>query len=534
MMFGPLLRFNNIQSFKTWTGSVLVGLDESITSPTVRLKGVTYHGEKLMTALSGVTFWRFMVSVPMEKWQVSHSYSVRDKEKVLCVHSFFVPGLKDNWNIAFFSCNGFEKEKDMEKHDISQAWANMVQKHQRAPLNLMIGGGDQGYFDGVFEIGCVSEALSKYKTLNLVTEDVKHAIEKYYVEKYMKHFSNAGFSLALASIPYMFMWDDHDIFDGYGSYDVDFLQSPIVRTVYRIARKYYLLFQQHCVETETDMTKQGLTITYPAPLDLSTREAHIVKVVGPNLVVAAMDNRSARTLQQVTSIQGINTFFKQLQKVFNADKGKYDHLLVVLPIPIGAYPPVGNAEGILKFVNPICKLLSVNDGYSGDVDILDDVIDHWDSSNHRLEREEMLVRLSQFAEEHKVRITIISGDVHCGGFGAINGWTPQGFVVPTSTKSMMQIISSPIGNHPAPSALVSMYNMGRFPKKQGSDNCLGVVLNNGVSHGLIAKRNWCEMTIDKHSAMHATLHVENKETWTNFTVTIPPIQTYNPDRVMKT
>lgn len=44
---------------------------------------------------------------------------------------------------------------------------------------------------------------------------------------YCEHFSTPEWAAALASIPFHFSWDDHDIFDGWGSYP-DYLQKSAV------------------------------------------------------------------------------------------------------------------------------------------------------------------------------------------------------------------------------------------------------------------------------------------------------------------
>ena len=40
-------------------------------------------------------------------------------------------------------------------------------------------------------------------------------------------------------------WDDHDIFDGWGSYPDTLQNCPVFQGCYQAARRFYLLFQQH-------------------------------------------------------------------------------------------------------------------------------------------------------------------------------------------------------------------------------------------------------------------------------------------------
>ena len=47
-----------------------------------------------------------------------------------------------------------------------------------------------------------------------MAEEVTH----FYFTHYRQHWSSRHLSDALACIPQVMMWDDHDIFDGWGSY----------------------------------------------------------------------------------------------------------------------------------------------------------------------------------------------------------------------------------------------------------------------------------------------------------------------------
>merc|ERR1719262_2049725 len=51
--------------------------------------------------------------------------------------------------------------------------------------------------------------------------------------------SSKGMRDALATIPTIMMWDDHDIFDGFGSYPKSVQKSPIIQCIYRAARLEY-------------------------------------------------------------------------------------------------------------------------------------------------------------------------------------------------------------------------------------------------------------------------------------------------------
>ena len=55
----------------------------------------------------------------------------------------------------------------------------------------------------------------------------------------------------------------------------------------------------------------------------------------------------------------------------------------------------------------------------GHVDLLDDVIDHWDAKTHLGERSAFVERLQAVAKARQARISFVSGDVHVAGIGRL-------------------------------------------------------------------------------------------------------------------
>jgi hypothetical protein len=56
----------------------------------------------------------------------------------------------------------------------------------------------------------------------------------------------------------------------------------------------------------------------------------------------------------------------------------------------------------------------------GEPELLDDLLDHWSSSRHYVEKGLLMNDLRQLATDRKLRITIISGDVHLAAYGFIS------------------------------------------------------------------------------------------------------------------
>src|SRR5690606_21074089 len=78
---------------------------------------------------------------------------------------------------------------------------------------------------------------------------------------------------AMAGIPTIMMWDDHDIFDGWGSFSTEMQQSPLFQVMFRHARRAFWVFQmQHALQDLPeleDVTPAGFTRRDPMLKPLS-------------------------------------------------------------------------------------------------------------------------------------------------------------------------------------------------------------------------------------------------------------------------
>jgi hypothetical protein len=52
----------------------------------------------------------------------------------------------------------------------------------------------------------------------------------------------------------------------------------------------------------------------------------------------------------------------------------------------------------------------------GEPELLDDILDHWSCSRHAVEKGVLLNELRKLAAERKLRITLLSGDVHLAAY----------------------------------------------------------------------------------------------------------------------
>lgn len=160
-------------------------------------------------------------------------------------------------------------------------------------------------------------------------------LETFYLERYCMWFSQGLFGLANSQIPMVNMYDDHDIFDGYGSYPHHDMNSPVFRGLGAVAFKYYMLFQQQTILDETEKTEPSWIMgAKPGPY-IGELGRSIFVSVGAKAALVAVDARMERTEHDVVSDQ---TWEKIMNRLYaELRRGQVEHLLVLLGVPI-AYP----------------------------------------------------------------------------------------------------------------------------------------------------------------------------------------------------
>jgi len=223
-----------------------------------------------------------------------------------------------------------------------------------------------------------------------------------------------------ASIPCCMTWDDHDIFDGWGSYPKDIQASEVYQGLYKYAEKYYCAFQLGC---KVDSLPKHSTLP----------GKHNSKAQGYSMGNTAILNLDLRTERRKDQVMTEETYVA-LQQWLDAHTG-FTHVIVVSSIPI-CYIHFNISEGILKRTGG---------------EPLDDLLDHWKSSYHSKERKKFLNMLLDWAHLSKTRITIISGDVHIGAVGTIHH---KKYLKKSNAGEINCLITSAVVNVPPPATAV--------------------------------------------------------------------------------
>ncbi|KAI6855414.1 hypothetical protein KC338_g8098 [Hortaea werneckii] len=465
-------------------------------------KNRTFKGVKLYEDPSK-GFWRFEIEVPFQEHESAWTYNIPnmvsakgDKAHLEKPKRFAIPSKHESMRVMFHSCNGFSVGTDEDAWSGCALWNDVLRVHEEQPFHVMIGGGDQIYNDSVRVNGPLkpwTEISNPHKRRDYpFNEDMRQKCDEYYFNNYTKWYNTEPFASANGQIPQINIWDDHDIIDGFGSYTDHFMRCPVFRGIGGVAHKYYLLFQHHLppppstyttdapqTESNGGMDSVQLRDTYvltrgeedpcyiigrkPGPY-VEEKSRNIYCRLGKHMAFAGIDARTERTRHQINYPETYDLFFKTISDRLAASKGDIKHLMLLLGVPI-AYPRLQWLENILQspLIGPL-RFLNKRFGiagsffnqFDGNVDLLDDLDDHYTAHQHKKERKELILRLQDLAKKHSVRISILSGDVHLAAVGRFYSNAKQNIKAEHDWRYIPNVISSAITNKPPPTAVANL------------------------------------------------------------------------------
>lgn len=503
--FGPYLRYVNMDIEKgLWLGSIMIVTDGP-QPPTIHIhKSVDLSpNPRQLVPRSIYTHqrWQFhkydidleMGDAGTDRWTyavTSHMGCTR--------YEFVVAGKQEiNWRFIAHSGNDFAASTSQNERSklggVGFMWKDVLQKNvDCGGYHAQLGLGNQIYGDRLWkEVPVLKQWLAMQGKENRKTapwtarheEDVSHA----YFHFYTSHFDQPFLREAWAQIPHVCQIDDHDIFDGYGSYP-DYMQnSNMFKNIGRIAIDMYLLFQHH---TTLEVLRN---VSHDLDLFTITGQGwHFVKFLGPALVLVGADLRSERTHNRVLAGPTYQGLFPKVALL----PPSVQHCIWMLSVPV-VYPRLDTVESLANTLatgkravnttyNVLGKVTSsvagivggkevVAQGFNqvkkavgksglmgnvvnqfGDLDIGEILRDMWTHDSKDLERTYLIRTLQGIAHQKGVRMTFLSGDVNCGGAGLVHDPTH-----PSDHKTMYQIITSPIVAAPASGYILKMLHSNK-------------------------------------------------------------------------
>lgn len=389
-LVGPILYFRG-QTEDRWSLSVLVVLPDSESPLPLETSEARAVLPQSLDVREGHRFWRYDFSLPLRAERSVGSYALGPERWT--VH---LPPLDGPFRLAYTACSGTENDgPGLTPASHNALWRKLEGEHAERPFHLLLQGGDQLYADTLWprvpELAAWRRLPWDEANAAPFTASMARAAGAYYHDRYVHLLTQPELASVQAVLPSVMMWDDHDIFDGWGSWPEDRQASPVFQGLYAIARTCFALFQL-CARPG-DLP--------PTFADSAGGHFGCSYRLGPVGIIAP-DLRAERSRQQIMGPAAWRDFEAMLAGLEGCR-----HLLVMSSVPLT------NADLTL-----LERIYTTLPGHS---DLEDDLRDQWQSFGHREEWRRMLACLIGFAARTGARVTGLSGEIHLGALGVIEG-----------------------------------------------------------------------------------------------------------------
>jgi len=498
LVVGPILGFRGVENGEWHTCALVVASGEG-ASPELRWsvddENWSTPEPTHLKSFKDFEVWRFDWAVKQEDYERVVEYALEDGGS----YSYSVPAEGKAPRIAYASCAGFHSLKDMKGMKSKNAmWSVLAEQHGGEAYHLLVMGGDQVYSDLVWdEVPPLQDWLDKPLDERLeepFTEEMRARVERFYFDLYCTRWSQREPARVMSQVPSLMMWDDHDIFDGWGSYPKDQQENSVYKGIYEQAREHFRLFQ---LQASDDQDLPAAMVLEPGAQGEQDNFTYAYRI--GDVALAVLDMRSERTGRRV---MGLETW-KALREWTHRKVPGCKHLLVISSIPV-VYVNANMLESTLGFV-------------PGHQDLEDDLRDQWRSRAHREERVGLVHELLDLSKRENCRVTIVSGDVHLAALGSIE--SERDGSAPAEASSITQLISSPIVNKPLSGKLIYLLEqattlmglMGRKVEEVDRGITAQMLQFPGSAQRFIGARNWLGLELDEQHRLCAEWYAEDKE-----------------------
>ena len=474
---GPILYFRGEgpkgDAAAPWRLSVLFVFEGTAEPDDMTVEGVTLPvPPRHVFVWRGRHVWRFVFAVPRASHDRRISYGFPERGTVWTVT---IPGQNSRLRLAYTAGNGIADEYGVSSLPRGAAgmWPQLLKLHAENPYHLLIQGGDQIYADNLWA-SCTALAQwwaqpAPARYTQPFTRIMADQAMDYYFNTYCTALARPDYARAMASIPSVMMWDDHDIFDGWGSRPEAEHLSQVYRGLHAVARRQFSLFQLGAA------IRDPLESVWGTGIGTFTQGFRI-----GDIGVLVLDLRSERTRTQVLS----EASWKELPAWLARFQG-CKHVLLSSSVPVG-FLGLGWLERTINTLRP-----------GSDVD--DDLRDQWRSPAHREEWLRLLKVLSDFSLRYRCRLTILSGEVHLGAAAIIRG----------GGVDIWQLISAGIV-HPPHNALATwgLRRLVRSPERVSDDYVIEMPRFTETRQRFIRARTFLSLDFDRQNHLIARWYSE--------------------------
>lgn len=120
-----------------------------------------------------------------------------------------------------------------------------LEYHTRQPfwaMAFIINGCDQVYSDSMWQEvpdlkSLINSDWPQRKTF-ASNQAVRSQVEKFFESSYLTRWAQPEVNAVLANMPSTMMWDDHDIFDGWGLYPYEQHNCPVYQGILEVITYY--------------------------------------------------------------------------------------------------------------------------------------------------------------------------------------------------------------------------------------------------------------------------------------------------------
>ena len=416
--------------------------------------------------------WRFIFAVPRtpRDRQITYGFPERGVSWTTTI-----PGQTTRLRLAYTSSNGIHDEYGASTlpNGVDGMWRQVLKLHAENPYHILIQGGDQVYADNLWR-DC--SALAQWWTQ---PESTRHSLPftramadeamDYFFNTYCAALAKPEYARAMAAIPSVMMWDDHDIFDGWGSRPDTEHQSQVYRGLFAVARRQFSLFQLGAA------IRDPLECVWGSGIGTFTQGFRV-----GDIGILVPDLRSERTRNTVLG----EATWKELPGWLAKFHG-CKHLLLASSVPL-AFPGMGWLEKTINVLRP-------------ESHAEDDLRDQWRSPAHFDEWLRLLRLLADFSLRHRCRVTVLSGEAHVGAAAIIRGGGVE----------MWQLISSGVV-HPPLNTLTTwaLRRLVRSPERVSDDFTLEMPRFAETHERFIRARNFLTLGFDRQNHLIARWYSE--------------------------
>ncbi|PRQ02814.1 PhoD-like phosphatase [Enhygromyxa salina] len=349
-----------------------------------------------------------------------------------------LPRSPEAFKFSFHSCNGLHKPPRGGRP--TDMWKRLLSEAVEDPeLHFALLGGDQIYADVIREEwlrewGPDFDPSDPGRDQDLDAVDLARgmafleALPDRYERIYRAFWRRPELRTFMGHVPCLMTWDDHDIYDGWGSCGDE--DKPAQRKFFEAAAGAFDAFQFALAPKE--------------PLSEAARcerEGHraFSFMVG-EVAFVVLDLRSQRNINSRTpsAVLGERQWAWFAAELAELERRKPRQVVVVSAVP------VSHISGAVEYLVP------------NSTELHDDIVDHWSSRSNRNDQARLLGKLFRLRQATGANVLLLSGDVHVGTVGEILCDDPRFLLDGESAARIHQGVSSAIA-HEAPSGLTAHF-----------------------------------------------------------------------------